>query len=117
MDLNPLFTNYTAFGSGELNIFEQAGIKLVHGWLADPDTPDFHTLSKWSSDYDSAMNLIADADHLTKGRLVQVEAEENVASGSDRTNTFQLSEEDKEKVEAGTYSLCIGNALALNRKH
>jgi len=105
MDLNPLFTNYTSFGGGELDIFEQAGIKLVHGWLVDPDTPDFNTLSKWSSDYDSAMNLIADADHLTKGRLVPTEGDE--AGGS----TLKLSEEDREKVEAGMPFLCIINAL------
>lgn len=74
MDLNPLFTGATLFrpagaSGGELKLFEQANIKLVHGWLVDPESPEFHVLSR-TKDYDSSVNLIVEADHVAKGRLV-----------------------------------------------
>lgn len=73
MDLNPLFTDATSFrpagDGGALKLFEQAGIKLVHGWLVDPDSYESKAVAKFE-DYDSAVNLIADADHMTKGQLV-----------------------------------------------
>ncbi|PCH42550.1 hypothetical protein WOLCODRAFT_72130 [Wolfiporia cocos MD-104 SS10] len=73
MDLNPLFTGPTSFRpageGGELKLFEHAGIKLVHGWLADPDSPEYKVLSH-TEDYDTSVNLLVEADYLTKGQLV-----------------------------------------------
>ncbi|KAL5485712.1 hypothetical protein ACEPAI_6753 [Sanghuangporus weigelae] len=73
MDLNPLFTSATAFrphgDNGALKLFEQANIPLVHGWLADPSQPEYQALS-CIEDYDSAVNLIVEADSLAKGQLV-----------------------------------------------
>ena len=54
---------------GELQLFSKAGIKLVHGWVVDPDNIAASVLSR-VSDYDSVVMLIADADHLSKGRLL-----------------------------------------------
>ena len=73
MDLNPLFTMSTSFrpagDGGELKLFEQVGISLVHGWLVDPEGPEGKTFEKFQ-DYDSAVSLIAEVDHLTHGRFV-----------------------------------------------
>ncbi|KAI0069801.1 DUF544-domain-containing protein [Panus rudis PR-1116 ss-1] len=85
MDLNPVFTSPTAFrpagAGGELKLFEQAGIKLVHGWLVDPDSPEHDAVSR-AADYDTAVNIIVEADHVTKGQLVVAEEDENAPSGS-----------------------------------
>ncbi|CAL1715859.1 unnamed protein product [Somion occarium] len=76
MDLNPVFTDATRFrpagAGGELKLFEQAGIKLLHGWLVDPDSPEYAVVSK-TKDYDHSVNLIVEADHISKGRLVVAE--------------------------------------------
>lgn len=73
MDLNPVFTSPTAFrpggSGGELKLFEQVGIMLVHGWLVDPGSQEAQALAR-TPDYDTAASLIAEVDHLTNGRFV-----------------------------------------------
>jgi MINDY deubiquitinase len=89
MDLNPVFTSSTAFrpsggGGGELKLFEHVGIKLVHGWLVDAGSQEAKALER-APDYDTAVGLIAEVDHLTNGKFVVDEStttEEPVASGS-----------------------------------
>ncbi|KAH6909349.1 hypothetical protein BKA70DRAFT_1385931 [Coprinopsis sp. MPI-PUGE-AT-0042] len=89
MDLNPVFTSSTAFrpsggGGGELKLFEHVGIKLVHGWLVDAGSQEAKALER-APDYDTAVGLIAEVDHLTNGKFVVDEsalAEGPVASGS-----------------------------------
>lgn len=101
MDLNPLFTNATSFrpagDAGELKLFEQAGIQLVHGWLVDPDSPESKAVTKFE-DYDSSVNLIADADHITKGQLVEVAGSDTAGSSSAADN---YTDEDRQKIEDG----------------
>ena len=108
MDLNPLFTGITSFrpavSGGELKLFEHAGIKLVHGWLVDPSSPEFSAVSKFE-DYDTAVNLIAEADHISKGQLV---TDEYTPSSSQSNVTLTL--EEREKVNDGrshSYADCI----------
>ena len=102
MDLNPLFTGVTSFRpagqGGELQLFERAGIQLVHGWLVDPSTPESQVLSR-VEDYDTAVNLIAEADHLSSGQLV---ASDNGPSPSKPgSNERVLTPEDHQKIEDG----------------
>jgi hypothetical protein len=107
MDLNPLFTTPTSFrpigDGGELKLFAQAGIQLVHGWLIDPDSPESAVISK-TPDYDSAVNLIADADHITMGQLV-VNDSLYVSSGSSQGGPSDHAQgytpEEREKIENG----------------
>jgi hypothetical protein len=54
---------------GELALFASAGISLVHRWLIDPESPEYPAVSR-VKDYDSAMNLIVEADVLTCGLFV-----------------------------------------------
>jgi hypothetical protein len=109
MDLNPVFTSSTTFRpattGGELALFASAGISLVHGWLIDPESPEYTAVSR-VKDYDSAMNLIVEADVLTRGLLVGNDAEDH----RDRAGSSQagpsdsgvnLSEEERRKVEDG----------------
>ncbi|EPQ53953.1 DUF544-domain-containing protein [Gloeophyllum trabeum ATCC 11539] len=101
MDLNPLFTGATSFrpggdgSGGELKLFEQAGIKLVHGWLADPESSEYPVLAR-VEDYDNAVNLIVEADHATQGRLVVGEQAEAPSAPS---GDEEWSEEQRRKVE------------------
>jgi len=108
MDLNPLFTGATSFRpageGGELKLFEQAGIQLVHGWLVDPDSPEASVVKDFE-DYDSAVNLIADADHTTQGQLVvddavtEVEATKSSSHVSGSTPAVNYTPEEMRKIE------------------
>ena len=85
MDLNPLFTSATTFrpssifpssttgvAGGEIALFLLTGIPLVHGWLVDPNSAAARAMmEEGTEDYDSAVALIAEADHLTGGMLVR----------------------------------------------
>jgi hypothetical protein len=50
-------------------LFASAGIDLVHGWVIDPESSEYAAVSR-VQDYDSAMNLIIEANVLTRGLLV-----------------------------------------------
>ncbi|KAA1467224.1 DUF544-domain-containing protein [Dentipellis sp. KUC8613] len=94
MDLNPLFTGATRFrpavDGGELELFDQAGIKLVHGWLIDPESPERAAVAH-VEDYDTAVNLIVEADHLSNGQLV------GDGAGPSQ-HSMELKDEDKQKI-------------------
>ena len=109
MDLNPVFTSPTMFRpattGGELALFASAGIILVHGWLVDPDSPEHAAISR-VKDYDSAVNLIVEADVLTRGLLVGNGAEnDNDGAGPSQAGqsdpSVNLSDEERQKVEDG----------------
>lgn len=109
MDLNPLFTGVSEFhpagDGGALKLFEHAGIKLVHGWLSDPESPEYQILSR-TRDYDTSVTLIAEADHLTKGRLLAPEHAhaEPEAGGSGGGSYDTLTHDERQKVQDGTYN-------------
>lgn len=115
MDLNPLFTGPTLFRpsshGGELELFKLAKIKLVHGWLVDPQSPEASAVMKVEN-YDSAVDLVAAADHITKGRLVVSRNHAPVASSSKADNST-LSDEDRAKVEDGESSRVALRAIVL----
>ncbi|KAG2744741.1 hypothetical protein P692DRAFT_20744039 [Suillus brevipes Sb2] len=115
LDLNPVFTGATSFRpageGGELKLFQQAGIELVHGWLVDPDSEEYRVLQH-VRDYDTAVTLIADADHITRGRLLsgdvwgEGEAGSSSQAGSGPSGyagpssaSDNYSESDREKIE------------------
>ena len=109
MDLNPVFTSSTAFRpattGGELALFASVGISLVHGWLIDPESSEYAPVSR-VKDYDSAMNLIVEADVLTRGLLMGNGTEgDGGGAGSSQAGPsdsgVNLSEEERRKVEDG----------------
>ena len=118
MDLNPVFSDAHGFrpqmrkdlGGGEgLELFSHANIPLVHGWLVDPSSPEYEAVQR-AGDYDNGVNVVAEADHLTHGRLV---VDENEAGGSssgagDSSHGGKQSDawtaEERTKVEDGTLS-------------
>ena len=104
MDLNPLFTTSTSFrpagAGGELKLFEQVGISLVHGWLVDPEGPEGKTLEKFQ-DYDSAVSLIAEVDHLTHGRFVIDEDSPDPLTPTSPTTNW--TESEKTMIEDGQH--------------
>ncbi len=117
MDLNPLFTASTSFrtGAGELKLFEQVGIDLVHGWLVDPESPEAEVLARTGGDYDSAVMLIAGADHTAKGQLVIGDSNEPQA---DSSRSATLSEEDRQKIDDGMcLSLFLSCRVSVNFSH
>ena len=105
MDLNPVFTAATSFrpagAGGELKLFEQVNIKLVHGWIVDPDSDEADAIAK-TPDYDSAVNLIVDADHTTNGHLVMSEDALGVGGSVPNGHAHRtLTEEERDKVARG----------------
>lgn len=115
MDLNPVFTSSTAFrpsgiGGGELKLFEYVDIKLVHGWLVDPDSQEASALSR-APNYDAAVELIAEVDHLTNGKFVVEEASGDAAGSSMQASassssgvvspTVNFTEEQQRKIADG----------------
>ena len=119
MDLNPLFTSHEAFrpagDGGALKLFEQAQIKLVHGWLVDPNSAEYRVLSV-TEDYDTSVNLIVAADDVTKGQLVVDDAAEPGSSQAAGPSNVQMdaagrdnwSQEDHKKIEDGA---CLNQTL------
>lgn len=87
----------------------------MHGWLVDPDSQEYTALAK-TEDYDTSVNAIVDADHLTSGRLVVSEhdkspvvPEEGEASASHQ----DLSPEQNEKITHGQSSAPIPERLLI----
>ncbi|EUC56997.1 choline/carnitine O-acyltransferase [Rhizoctonia solani AG-3 Rhs1AP] len=76
MDLNPVFTELSAFSASPSStthaptLFNLSRVRLVHGWLADPQSPAYAALEK-VKDYDAATNLIVSCDSLMGGRMVE----------------------------------------------
>jgi ubiquitin carboxyl-terminal hydrolase MINDY-1/2 len=112
MDLNPLFTGVKSFrpsgtAGEELKLFEQADIPLVHGWLVDPESPEAEVITKLE-DYDSAVNLVVEADHLSKGRLVLDDSDipQTSLGGSSSQaglGSPSLSNEERKTIEDGAF--------------
>ena len=106
MDLNPLFTGVTSFrpagSGGELKLFEHANIELVHGWLVDPSTPE-HSILTRLEDYDTCVNLIAEADHLSHGQFLQSDEQpsSSMATGTNHSRSNTLSPDDQQKIVEG----------------
>ncbi|KAG9316096.1 hypothetical protein JVU11DRAFT_3770 [Chiua virens] len=124
LDLNPRFTSVTAFSPasdvGELDLFAKAGIQLVHGWVVDPESPEAEVMTQ-IRDYDNAVTLIADADYITKGRLLGGADEyvdnEPQAGGSSSTNAGPVagphtphSDEDQRKIEHGQSQFTLASS-------
>ena len=112
MDLNPVFTDATSFhpsttvvgAGGELKLFEQVGISLLHGWLVDPDGPEAPVLRR-IKDYDSAVGLIAEVDHLTNGRFV---VDDRALHVRDATSPVcDWTDEELQKVQDGKMVLTV----------
>jgi len=102
MDLNPLFTACTAFRpqgrGGALQLFEKAGIELVHGWLVDVGTPAHQAFENAKvEDYDTALNLLVEVDDLTGGQFVVDEA--NLDANNNNSASKTLTAEERKKVE------------------
>jgi len=118
MDLNPVFVDVHGFrpqmrkdldGGEGLELFSHANIPLVHGWLVDPLSPEYEAVQR-AGDYDNSVNVVAEADHLTQGRLV-VDENEAGGSGSGAGSSSHTgkqndawSTEERTKVEDGTSS-------------
>jgi len=109
LDLNPLFTGASTFrptGEGAaLELFKQAHIQLVHGWLCDPDSHEYNSLLQ-TQDYDSSMDLIVEADSLTNGQLVAASEWPGEQIATQPIANTKLSPEEQAKVE---------NAIAVRR--
>ena len=112
MDLNPDFTSATTFhpsdstAGGELKLFEHVNIPLLHGWLVDPGSPEAAVLRR-IHDYDTAVNLIAEVDHLTNGRFVvdELAPQLHQVEGSATSPTREWTDEELKKVQDGMYVL------------
>ncbi|RXW22206.1 hypothetical protein EST38_g3651 [Candolleomyces aberdarensis] len=122
MDLNPVFTSPTAFrpagaGGGELKLFQQVGIKLVHGWLVDPDSQESKALDR-APDYDSAASLMAEVDHLTNGRFVLPEEENPFVTAAEAAGSSSRSAETVQPVASSSSSTPpVSSSLSQEQQH
>jgi ubiquitin carboxyl-terminal hydrolase MINDY-1/2 len=89
---------------GEFTLFVSTGISLVHGWLVNPMSPKHATISRVEG-YNSAVNLIVEADVLTHGLLMGADADQDDAddvgpseAGLSHSNV-DLTDEERRKVE------------------
>ena len=102
MDLNPLFTGISSFrpsgDGGALQLFEMANIKLVHGWLVDPDSPEYPSIAH-TEDYDTSVNVLVEADDITNGQFTN--AGEEIDATLIETNDWTQGQ--REKIERGTW--------------
>ncbi|PPQ79029.1 hypothetical protein CVT25_002338 [Psilocybe cyanescens] len=108
MDLNPVFTAADSFhpsgaAGGELKLFEQVNISLLHGWLVDPDSSEAPVLKR-IQDYDTAVALIAEVDHLTNGRFVVDDTASSNPSGPNdpASPNREWTTEELQKVQDAT---------------
>jgi hypothetical protein len=114
MDLNPVFTDATSFhpsttltgAGGELKLFQQVGISLLHGWLVDPDSPEAPVLRR-VQDYDSAVGLIAEVDHLTNGKFVVDDQAPHDVQPDPTSPTREWTDEELQKVKDGQLVVII----------
>jgi hypothetical protein len=119
MDLNPVFTSLTDF-SHSINsptypttLFNLSRIRLVHGWLADPQAERTYKALDKVRDYDAATTLIVGCDAVMGGAMVEsvgaggsggvgeVEAGNGDAEGGAK------SPEEREMIENGTSKLVV----------
>lgn len=106
MDLNPLFTSSTSFRpstalkGGELKLFEQVGIPLIHGWLVDPEGVEAPAIQR-VKDYDSAVQLIAEVDHLTNGKFVVDDSAPSTSPDGATSPAREWTPKEMQKVEDG----------------
>lgn len=83
------FKGISARESGELSVFDFAGVELVHGWLADQGNEDEYEALMRAGSYEGAQEMI----------VAGLEAETKAVGLSDRDENSQeegLSEEDQQ---------------------
>jgi hypothetical protein len=86
-----------------LDLFVKAEIELVHGWLVDPDSPEAEVLRR-VKDYDRAVELIAEVDHLTGGKLVYEEERDTTLSNAPGANASGSSSASASRGAGGNYT-------------
>ena len=133
MDLNPVFVDAHKFrpqtredlGGGDgLELFLHANIPLVHGWLVDPLSKEYEAVQR-ANDYDNCVTVVAEADHLTQGRIVVDEDEAGgSSSGAGRSSHMgkqndTLDIEERTKVEDGNFvsPCCFSHMLMVTCSH
>lgn len=78
LDVNPMFDGIDRFAEssqagGEMLLFKLANVRLVHGFLVDPeDELSYKALS--SKSFDDATMLVAAADELAEGLILSRDA-------------------------------------------
>lgn len=104
MDLNPVFTSLSEFSTSPSSsthaptLFELSRVRLVHGWLADPQAPSFAALEK-VNDYDAATNLIVNCDAIMGGGMV--ESIGGTGAAGDAGLQEAKSEEERRMIQEG----------------
>jgi hypothetical protein len=82
------FKGISARESGELSVFDFAGVELVHGWLADPGTVEEYEALMRAGSYEGAQERIVGG---LEAETKAISLKEGGASG--------LSEEEHEMIE------------------
>lgn len=114
MDLNPVFTSLSSFSHSPSSpthaptLFNLSRVRLVHGWLADPQARAYSVLER-VKDYDAATTLIVGCDAVMGGQMVEsVGGGGNGGVGEGETREGEAAErsaEERQMIEDGKYHL------------
>ncbi|KAG8737414.1 hypothetical protein FRC10_008193 [Ceratobasidium sp. 414] len=115
MDLNPVFTSLSSFSQSShspthpTTLFNLSRVRLVHGWLADPQAERTYQALDKVRDYDTATTLIASCDAVMGGAMVESVGgsgdgggrgdETNVRDGEDGGGGGTKTAEERQMIE------------------
>ena len=108
MDLNPVFTSLSSFSHSPNSpthaptLFNLSGVRLVHGWLADPQSRAYSVLER-VKDYDAATTLIVGCDAVMGGQLVESVGGGGNEDGGGGEGGEERSAEERQMIEDGEY--------------
>ena len=108
MDLNPVFTSLSSFSHSPNSpthaptLFNLSGVRLVHGWLADPQSRAYSVLER-VKDYDAATTLIVGCDAVMGGQLVESVGGGGNEDGGEGEGGKERSAEERQMIEDGKY--------------
>ncbi|GAA6018861.1 hypothetical protein JCM10207_000266 [Rhodosporidiobolus poonsookiae] len=103
LTLNPQFTRIDGFANtthaGELALFALARVPLLHGWLADPSTPEVFSALEACGDYDTAMEWVVAGAEVAGPKGLELDegalGEEELLQEVERRSKWTADEEEK----------------------
>ncbi|KAF8606498.1 hypothetical protein BDV93DRAFT_520791 [Ceratobasidium sp. AG-I] len=104
MDLNPVFTSLSNFSHSPNSpthaptLFNLSRVRLVHGWLADPQARAYSVLEK-VKDYDAATTLIVGCDAVMGGQLVESVGGGGNENGGEGEGGNERSAEERQMIQ------------------
>lgn len=107
LDVNPRFASIRDFNvpsdqAAEVQLFAQARVPIVHGWLAESqDREAYEALTTRSGDYEQATIRLAQADDLVGGLVLSTEANYDALLAMAQPQDGAFAEDQKQLLKDG----------------